>query len=127
MNTGIKGKAEMIVTDQFSAKTLGSGTMDVLGTPGLAALVEKSAWESVAPFLEEGQGTVGIRMDLKHISATPVGQRIWCECELTDIADRRLLFKFQAFDDTGIIGEGTHERFVVTKEKFLEKAHEKYN
>ena len=127
MNTGIKGKAEMIVTDQFSAKTLGSGTMDVLGTPGLAALVEKSAWESVAPFLEEGQGTVGIRMDLKHISATPVGQKVWCETELIDIADRRLQFEFRAFDDAGIIGEGMHERFVVTKEKFLEKAHEKYN
>ena len=126
ISKGIKGNAEMTVTEQFSAKTLGSGTMDVLGTPGLAALAEKCAWESVAPFLEEGQGTVGIRMDLKHLSATPVGKNVWCESELTEIADRRLLFKFRAFDDAGIIGEGCHERFIVTKEKFLEKTHDKY-
>ncbi len=126
METGIKGKTEMTVTEQFSAKTLGSGTMDVLGTPGLAALAEKCAWESVAPFLEEGQGTVGIRLDLKHLSATPVGKKVWCESVLTEIADRRLLFSFRAFDDAGLIGEGCHERFIVDKEKFLNKSHAKY-
>lgn len=126
MKTGIKGTAEMTVTEQFSAKTLGSGTMDVLGSPGLAALAEKCAWESVAPFLEDGQGTVGIRMDFKHLSATPVGKKVWCESELTDVSDRRLLFRFKAFDDAGLIGEGVHERFIVTKEKFLQKACDKY-
>ena len=124
---GIIGSMETAVTEQFSAKTLGSGTMDVLGSPGLAALLERCAWESVAPFLDEGEGSVGIRLDLKHISATPVGKTIRCESELVDVADRRLLFKIRAYDEAGMIGEGVHERFVINKERFLEKAQKKYD
>ena len=122
MKTGIKGCFKTTVTEQFSAKTLGSGTMDVLGTPGLAAFAERCTWESVAPFLEEGEGTVGTAMDLKHLSATPVGRKVRFESELVEVDGRRLVFRFEGFDDAGKIGEGMHERFIVVKEKFLEKA-----
>ena len=126
IKTGIKGHFETTVTDQFSAKTLGSGTMDVLGTPGLAAFAERCTWESVHPFLEEGEGTVGISMELKHLSATPVGQDVRFESELIEVDGRRLKFRFEAFDAAGKIGEGEHERFIVVKEKFLVKARGKY-
>lgn len=126
INKGIKGRLEAVVTEQFTAKKLGSGTMDVLGTPGLAAFAERCTWESVHPFLQEGEGTVGITMELKHISATPLGKKIRVESELVEVDDRRLKFTFEAFDDAGKIGEGVHERFIVVKERFLEKAHAKY-
>lgn len=126
MKTGIKGEYEAVVTDKFSAKTLGSGTMDVLGTPGLAAFAEKCMWESVAPFLEEGEGTVGTLMELKHLSATPVGQSVRITSELIEVDERRLKFSFEAFDEAGRIGDGVHERFIVVKEKFLDKAQKKY-
>lgn len=127
LNTGINGKLETVVTEQFSAKTLGSGTMDVLGTPGLAAFAEKCTWESVHPFLKEGEGTVGINMELKHLSATPVGEKVRIESELVETDGRKLKFTFEAYDDAGKIGEGVHERFIVDKARFLNKALSKYN
>lgn len=126
LETGIKGNVEDVVTDALSAKTLGSGTMDVLGTPGLAALAEKCAWQSVVSYLGEGEGTVGIRLDLKHLSATPVGRKVRLSSELTQIDGRRLVFSFEAFDEAGKIGEGIHERFVVNKKRFFDKACSKY-
>lgn len=126
IRTGIKGNFEAVVTEQFCASTLGSGTMDVLGTPGLAAFAERCTWESVHPFLSEGEGTVGVSMELKHLSATPLGKSVRFESELTEVDGRRLKFTFEAFDEAGKIGEGVHERFIIDKEKFLKKADSKY-
>ncbi len=123
--TGIKGKAEVSVTEQNTALAMGSGTLEVFATPAMVALMESAAYSSVASALEPGTGTVGTVMNIQHVSATPLGMRVTAESELVEIDGRRLVFSVQAFDDSGLIGTGTHERFVVSNEKFMAKAEKK--
>lgn len=118
---GIKGRLEQTVTPEMSAARVGSGLVDVFATPMLVALVEQTCYESVLPYLDDGQGTVGTLVNITHTSATPIGKRVWCESELTDVDRRRLVFSVKAYDEAGPIGEGTHERFVIDTEKFMEK------
>jgi fluoroacetyl-CoA thioesterase len=125
LQAGIKGKKEITVTLDKTAKAMGSGTMDVFATPAMIALMENTAFESVAPELEEGSGTVGTALDIKHVSATPVGMKVTCESELVKVDGRALTFSVKAFDEAGLIGEGTHERFIVFEEKFQKKADDK--
>lgn len=80
---------------------------------------------SVAPYLEEGQGTVGTRLDISHDAATPLGMKVWAESELIEIDRRRLVFEVKAYDECGLIGQGRHERFIIANEKFLAKVNEK--
>lgn len=120
--TGIKGKAETVVTENNTAKAMGSGTLEVFATPAMVALMEKAAYACVAEELEPGMGTVGTQMDVKHVAATPTGMRVTAECELIEIDGRRLVFSVKAFDASGMIGIGTHERFIVKDEKFMAKA-----
>ena len=122
LEIGMKGKQEVAADETNSAKTMGSGTLDVFATPAMIALMEKTAWESVQPYLEEGSGTVGTLMNVKHVAASPVGMKITCETELTKVDGRALTFSVKAFDETGLIGEGEHERFIVYNEKFQAKA-----
>ena len=75
--------------------------------------------------IEEGQGTVGTRLNVSHDAATPVGMKVWAESCLTEIDGRRLVFKVRAYDECGLIGQGTHERFIIKKQRFLEKAEAK--
>ena len=97
----------------------------VFATPAMIALMENTAFESVASELEEGSGTVGTALDIKHVSATPVGMKVTCESELVKVDGRALTFSVKAFDEAGLIGEGTHERFIVFEEKFQKKADDK--
>ena len=119
---GICSRQERIVTDTITAKEIGSGELPVLATPYLIALAEETAWRSVAEYLEEGQGTVGTRIEISHVSATPAGMKIWCESTLTEVDRRRLVFSIKVFDECGLIGEGTHERFIIDNGRFMEKA-----
>ena len=115
----------MIVTEENTAKAVGSGGLEVFATPALIALAEKTAYESVVPYLEEGQGTVGTNIDIKHIAATPVGMRVVCETELIEFDasnPRRLLFSVNVYDEVEKIAEGTHERFIINNDKFMGKA-----
>ena len=121
IETGIKGHREQIVTPEMSAARVGSGLVDVFATPMLVALVEQTCYESVLPHLDEGQGTVGTLVNVSHLSATPIGRRVWCDSELTDVDRRRLVFSVKAYDECGLIGEGTHERFVIDTAKFMDK------
>ena len=121
IETGIKGHREQIVTPEMSAARVGSGLVDVFATPMLVALIEQTCYESVLPHLEEGQGTVGTLVNVSHLSATPIGKRVWCDSELTEVDRRRLVFCVKAYDEAGLIGEGTHERFVIDTEKFMAK------
>lgn len=120
--TGIKGKAETVVDERNTAKAMGSGTLDVFATPSMVALMESAAYRSVAGELEEGMGTVGTVMNIQHVSATPLGMRVTAESELIEVDGRRLVFSVEAFDEAGLIGKGTHERFIVADEKFVAKA-----
>ena len=121
LQTGIKGHHEQTVTPAMSAARVGSGLVDVFATPMLVALVEQTCYESVLPHLEVGQGTVGTLVNVTHVSATPIGKRVWCDSELTEVDRRRLVFSVKAYDEAGLIGEGTHERFVIDTEKFMAK------
>ncbi len=125
METGIKGTKEVIVTDQNTAIALGSGTLRVFATPAMVALVEETAWRSVADALEEGQATVGTLLNIAHTSPTPIGAKVRCETVLTEIDSRRLVFKAEIFDEKGLIGSGTHERFVINEASFAQKAEKK--
>ena len=118
---GIKGHLEEMVTPEMSAARVGSGLVDVLATPMMIALIEKTCNECVLPHLEAGQGTVGTLVNVSHTAATPIGMRVWCDAELVEVDRRRLVFKVQAFDPCGLIGEGTHERFIIDTKKFFEK------
>ncbi len=119
---GIKGFGELTVNESNTAEALGSGSLAVLATPSMIALMEKTARLSVDPFLEEGQSTVGTLVNVKHLSATPVGMKVTCSTELVDIDRRRLVFHVECSDEKGIIGEGEHERFIIDAEKFMSKA-----
>lgn len=125
LTVGLKGREEVLVSEANSAKTMGSGTLDVFATPSMTALMEQTAWKSVAPYLDEGYGTVGTRLEITHDAPTPLGMKVWCESELTEIDGRRLVFYVAAFDEKGKIGEGNHERFIIQNEKFQAKANKK--
>ena len=125
LEAGIKGRQEVMVTDENSAAAVGSGLLPVFATPAMVALMEKTAWMSVAPYLNDGEGTVGTKLEIAHNAATPVGMQVWCESELVEVDGRRLVFKVEAFDAKGSIGGGTQERFIIKNEKFLAKAQSK--
>ena len=126
MEAGIKGYQELIVTEDITASAMGSGSIDVYGTPAMILLIEETAKKSVAHELDEGDGTVGTELNIKHLAATPVGMKVWCETELIEVAGRRLLFNAVVHDECGKIGEGTHERFIVNNKKFQEKTYNKF-
>lgn len=121
ITTGIKGRLEQTVTDQLTAAHIGSGLVKVFATPMMIALIEQTCYESVLPYLEEGQGTVGTLVNVTHSAATPVGMRVWCESQLVKVDRRRLVFEVKAYDECGLIGEGRHERFVIDSAKFQAK------
>ncbi len=125
MKIGIKGTKAIKVTDEMTARAMGSGSLDVYSTPAMISLMENTAYTSVAEYLEDGQGTVGTLMNVKHLSATPVGMEVRCESELVEIDKRRLVFTVKAYDQVGCIGEGIHERFVINNDKFMEKTNNK--
>ena len=104
LEAGIKGRQEVMVTDENSAAAVGSGLLPVFATPAMVALMEKTAWMSVAPYLNDGEGTVGTKLEIAHNAATPVGMQVWCESELVEVDGRRLVFKVEAFDAKGSIG-----------------------
>ena len=125
LEKGLQHTSRTIVSAANSARTMGSGDLEVFATPSMVALMEKTAWMSVAPYLNDGEGTVGTKLEIAHNAATPVGMQVWCESELVEVDGRRLVFKVEAFDAKGSIGGGTHERFIIKNEKFLAKAQSK--
>ena len=114
MEAGITGTQTITVTEDKTAQAMGSGTLPVFAT-------------SVADELEEGAGTVGTLMNVKHVAATPVGMEVTCETKLVEVDRKRLVFEVKAYDAAGVIGEGTHERFIIDNERFLAKAEAKKN
>lgn len=125
LKIGIAGRAEDTVTEETTAAAMQSGILKVYATPRMTAMMEYTAWTSVQPYLEEGQGTVGTKLDVSHLAASPVGAHITYESELIEIDRRKLTFLVRAYDDSGKIGEGSHERFIIDNAKFMEKANSK--
>ena len=125
MEVGIKNTKELTVTEELTAEHMGSGLAPVFATPCMIAMIEGTAAESVEPFLEEGQGTVGIKVDVEHLGATPIGMKVRCETELIEVDRKRLVFEAAVYDETGLVGKGRHERFIIDNERFMEKVRAK--
>ena len=125
IETGIKGRQEAVVTESMLSTNVGSGRVRVFATPMMISLMEKTATLSVEPHLEPGQSTVGTLVNVAHLAATPLGAKVYAESELVAIDRRKLVFKVAAYDEKGLIGEGTHERFVIDIDRFQSKAENK--
>ena len=125
MQTGIIGTASTKVTSENTAATVGSGLLPVFSTPSMIALLELAACNCLEGQLDEGSTSVGTLLNIKHLAATPVGMDVRAEATLTEIDGRRLVFDIKVYDEVSLIGEGTHERFVVFAEKFLAKTNAK--
>ena len=127
ITVGMKYTAEKPVTADMTAKAIGSGGLDVLGTPFMMALMECAAMWCIQPELPEGKGTVGVDIQSSHLAPTPVGMKITATAEVTAVSENGKLvtFKVQAFDEEGLIGEGVHTRAVISNERFLQKCNDK--
>jgi predicted thioesterase len=125
LKPGIRGSKEEIVTDDNTAASWGSGGLPVYATPSMVALMEMACCAASDCLLPEGFSTVGTGLDVKHLAATPEGMTVKAEGQLMEIDGRRLVWTVEAYDETGKIGEGTHERFIVENDKFLKKARDK--
>jgi len=121
LKPGIKLEKEYEVLKEHLADFLSSGDVAVLSTPSMILFMENTSRLLVEDFLEEGYTTVGTRVDVKHLAPAPFGAKIKVISELKEIEGRKLVFEVKAFWNSILIGEGTHERFIVNKEKFLEK------
>lgn len=120
LTIGLKGKEETVVEMKDTASVFGSGAAEVYATPMMIGLMEAASMNTVKEFLPEGHTTVGTSVNIKHLSATNVGKKVWAEAELIEIDRKRLTFKVDAYDEDKKIGEGTHDRFIVDEKKFMD-------
>ncbi|HVU65941.1 MAG TPA: thioesterase family protein [Ktedonobacteraceae bacterium] len=120
LQTGLSGEATTVVVHENTAAAVGAGGVDVFATPMMIALMENAAWRAVAEHLDPGHVTVGTLVNVRHLAATPLGQRVRARAELLEIDRRRLVFRVEAYDERQKIGEGIHERFIVQLERFLQ-------
>ena len=125
ITVGMKGQAATLAEREDTALEVGSGSLLVYATPCMVALMEGAACEAVAPALSEDRTTVGISLDIAHLSATPVGLEVRAEAEVTAVEGKVITFAVTAYDEAGPIGEGTHKRCIVSTQKFLDKAYSK--
>lgn len=125
LTVGLKGRAESVVVHENTAAAVGSGLSEVFATPMMVALMEGAAVNALDGHLEDGQGSVGTHLDVSHDSATPVGLKVWAEAELTAVDGRALTFAVAAYDEAGLIGKGTHHRFIIDNERFMAKTAKK--
>jgi fluoroacetyl-CoA thioesterase len=122
---GLVGEIEIVVEPQDTADALGNRGVHVLATPRLVGLLEDAGIRAVQPHLPAGAGTVGTRIDVKHLAATPVGMRVRARAILRQVDGRRYVFDVEAHDEQEKVAEGTHERFQINQARFLERVAEK--
>lgn len=122
---GLKGRAESVVTEHNTASAVGSGLVPVFATPFMIAIMENAAVNALLPHLAEDEGSVGTHLDVSHDSATPIGMKVWAEAEVTAVEGKKITFSVSAFDEAGLIGKGTHQRFIIKPERFLAKTEAK--
>ncbi len=121
LETGLTYTSRLTVGNENTAIALGSGDMPVLATPAMMALMENAAMLAVASALEEGDTTVGGHIESSHLRPTPVGADVSATAILEKVEGRKLYFKIIAHQGDVVIGEGTHLRFIVSREKFMSK------
>ena len=118
---GLHHSETLVVEHKDTAAVYGSGALEVFATPAMIALMEKTCLESVCSKIGEGNTTVGIAVNIKHLKASPVGATIRCDAQLIEVDRKRLVFEVRCFEGDNLIGEGIHERFVVDSAKFMAK------
>jgi len=122
---GLKGVAELVVGEQHTAPRIGSGRIRVLATPVMINLIEAAALAAVENSLPEEHQSLGTRLDVSHIAATPVGMRVRATAEVVRVEGRTIYLRVRAEDERELIGEGTHERVVVNLERFDKRVQDK--
>lgn len=122
LEPGLTGEASVVVTADLTAAALGSGSVQVYSTPALIALLEGAAIAALAGHLPDAMTTVGVRIDVRHLAATPVGQTVTARASLREVDGRRLVFDVSASDPVEPVAEGTHERFIVDRARFESRA-----
>ena len=122
LEPGIHGERTVIVTEALTARSMGSGELMVFATPAMAALMEETAWRSVAGELPAGSGTVGTALELSHLAPTPLGAEVRCISKLVRTEGRTLEFELEVYDPAGLVGRGRHERVIVDNARFSRKA-----
>src|SRR5687767_1624606 len=125
LRPGLSGSAEIVVGTRDTAPHVGSGKVKVLATPVMVSLMEEASLNAVEGLLPPGHQTVGTRLDITHVAATPVGLRVRAGAEVVRGDGRRLTFRVWADDEKERIGEGTHERIVIDLARFDARAQEK--
>lgn len=115
------GNAKTVVSENNIAKTMKSGALSVFATPAMCALMEEAACVAAQDALEDGEGTVGISLNISHTRASALGDTIVATATLVAVEGRKLTFEVEAKDSKGTIGKGNHERFVINNEKFMSK------
>lgn len=126
VEVGAKATQTITVDSSMTAARMGSGALEVFATPFMIALMEGTSKAALDPYLAEGQGSVGTNVNVSHMAATPVGMQVTCEAEVIEVDRRRVVFAVKAYDEEDMIGEGTHERFVIDNEKFFAKVQAKF-
>jgi fluoroacetyl-CoA thioesterase len=119
LELGMRGEASLVVGPEHTAARFGAGGVEVFGTPMLIGLMENAAWQLVQPRMAVGETTVGTLVNVRHLAATPIGERVVATAELVEIDGRRLVFRVAAHDEKGLIGEGRHERARILLDRFL--------
>lgn len=122
---GLVGQMELVVGEENTARHLGSGNVSVLATPEMVRLMERASVAAVDHLLPSGQRTVGIRVDVRHLAATPVGMRVTARSELLTVEGRKLTFHVEVHDEMEKVGEGTHERMIIDLDRFRSRVERK--
>lgn len=125
ITVGMKAEVSTLVEREDTASEVGSGSLLVYATPCMVALMEGAACEAIEEALSDSQTTVGIELNIQHLSATPVGLEVRAEAEVTAVEGKIITFAVTAYDEAGEIGKGTHKRAIVNSQKFLEKTYAK--
>lgn len=127
IKVGLKHEVEIVVEKEDVAKVMGSGTVEVMATPKMIALMENAAYKAIDEYIGEDNVTVGTHMDAKHLAATPVGMKVRAIAEVIEVEGKKIVFKVEAYDEKDIIGKGKHTRFIVNEKKFTKAAYDKLN
>ncbi len=124
---GTKCRLEQTATEELTAATVGSGALPVFGTPYMIAMMENAALTLLQNFIEEDKGSVGTQINVSHEAPTPVGMKVMVEAEITAVSENGKMVDFavRAWDETGLIGQGTHTRAIIHNERFLSKCNAK--
>ncbi len=118
---GLTNSKEIVVRHEDTAAVYGSGTLEVFATPAMVGLMEQTCLESVNDQVGEGNTTVGIKVNISHLKASPIGSHIRCESKVTETDGRRIVFEVHCYEGETLIGEGFHERVIVDSQRFMNK------